>query len=380
MKRSTVMAVGVAGLWAAVAGAQDTGLKVDNVKWAETVKVKGDLRYRVEQVDEEGKDVRDRERIRARLGVDGKANDEVSVGLQMATGASDPVSRNSTLSGGFGGDDMDFGLDLAYIKYAPVDGVEGSAGKIKNPFINVGDLIWDTDLTPEGVAVNTKIGSDKGVEAFGNAGYIWVEERAGESDDTKLYAGQAALKVRFTPETYVLAGGSYYAYDNMENYAVIDWQDLNKSYGNSTRKVVDGSVTNLVYANEYTTVEGFAEAGIWMGVPLRVFGQYAVNTDADAFDTAYLAGAAIGKAKNPKTYEVSYNYYEVEKDAVVGAFADSDRHGGGTDGKGHKFAAKYQMAKNFQLGASYFMNDKTISDDAKEHNYDRVQLDLVASF
>ena len=374
-----MVALGAAGLWAAAAIAQD-GLNVDKVKWAESVKVKGDLRYRVEQIDEEGKDTRDRQRIRARLGVDGKANDQVSVGMQLATGVSDPVSRNATLSGGFGGEGMDLGLDLAYIKYAPLDGVAFVGGKMKNPFINVSDLIWDGDLTPEGIAVNASVGDDKSVELFGNAGYIWVEERSGESDDTMLYAGQAAVKVRLTPELYVLAGGTYYAYENMEGYPVIDFQNTSKSYGNSTRKAVSGSVTNTVYANEYTIAEGFAEIGYWAGVPLRLFGQYAVNTDADAFDTGYLVGAAVGKAKNPGTYELAYSYYEVEKDAVVGAFTDSDRHGGGTDGNGHKISAKYQLAKNWQFGATYFTNSKTISDAAKEHDYERVQLDLVASF
>ena len=40
---------------------------------------------------------------------------------------------------------------------------------------------------------------------------------------------------------------------------------------------------------------------------------------------------------------------ELEKDAVVGAFTDSDRWGGGTDGKGLKFNARSQLLKNVQL-------------------------------
>ena len=59
---------------------------------------------------------------------------------------------------------------------------------------------------------------------------------------------------------------------------------------------------------------------------------------------------------------------------------DSDRWGGGTDGKGHKIYGKYQIMKNLQAGVSYFKDKKKISDAAKTTDYDRMQIDLVASF
>jgi hypothetical protein len=61
-------------------------------------------------------------------------------------------------------------------------------------------------------------------------------------------------------------------------------------------------------------------------------------------------------------------------------FTDSDRWGGGTDGKGHKFYGKYQIMKNLQGGVTYFLDDKKISDPSKTTDYDRLQVDLVASF
>jgi hypothetical protein len=105
-----------------------------------------------------------------------------------------------------------------------------------------------------------------------------------------------------------------------------------------------------------------------------------VNQDAEANDTGWLAGVTLGKAKNVGTWEAGYNYRELEKDAVLGAFTDSDCWGGGTDGRGHKFMARYQIAKNVQLGATYFLNEKPIADSSKTHDYDRLQLDVVASF
>ena len=76
--------------------------------------------------------------------------------------------------------------------------------------------------------------------------------------------------------------------------------------------------------------------------------------------------------------ELDYNYRELEADAVVGAFSDSDSFGGGTDGKGHKVSGKYQIAKNWQFGAAFFMNDIGLEGSSKDYN--RLQLDLIAKF
>ena len=112
-----------------------------------------------------------------------------------------------------------------------------------------------------------------------------------------------------------------------------------------------------------------------------MYAQGVKNTDASTrFDQGQLYGVTVGKAKNPKTFEVGYSYAKLEKDATIGMFTDSDRWGGGTDGKGHKLYAKYQIMKNLQAGIAYFLDDKKISDSAKTTDYDRLQVDLVAAF
>ena len=42
--------------------------------------------------------------------------------------------------------------------------------------------------------------------------------------------------------------------------------------------------------------------------------------------------------------------------------------------------AKYQIAKNLQAGATYFVDTKKISDPAHETDYDRLQVDLQFNF
>jgi hypothetical protein len=358
--------------------------------WTDTVTVKGDVRYRYESIQDDSKKDsngdtinRQRDRIRARLGVEAKPTDDLKVGIELSTGQSDPVSGNQTEGDGFMKDDMK--LNLAYFEWSalPSDSVNEAkftAGKMKNPFINVSDLIWDGDLTPEGVAFKGLWGSEK-VSLLGNAGYIWVKERSAENDDTMLYAGQGAVKIQFVPEVYLLAGASYYAYDNMLGYDVIDWESKNNAYGNSTMKgSVAGSTTNKAYKYEYTPIEYFTELNIWVGIPISIYGQMVSNDEVDDLETGFLYGVLFGKAKNKGTFEVGYAYAELEKDAVVGAFTDSDRWGGGTDGNSHKVQARYQITKNIQVGATYFMGEKLISDDAKTADYERLQVDLVAAF
>ncbi len=347
--------------------------------WADSITVKGDLRYRFENIDEQGKDTRQRDRIRAKLGAASKINDTLKGEIELSTGDKDPVSGNKTIGDGFTKKDM--GLNLAYLDWAPAEGVDVIGGKMKNPFICVGDLIWDSDLTPEGIAFNgtRSMGS---ATVLGNAGYLWVKERATKpEDDSKIYAGQAAFKYDFSDEVYLMAGGSLYSYDNMEGFDVQDWEGKNTPFGNSTvNGTVSGTTTNKAYATGFNLVEGFAKLGIWIGVPVEFYGQYVVNQDADALDTGYLYGIGIGRAKNPGTWECGWNYRELEKDAVVGAFSDSDSWGGGTDGKGHRVYAKYQIAKNLQGGVTYFMDDKAMSDPKKTADYDRLQIDVVAKF
>jgi hypothetical protein len=358
--------------------------------WWDSVTLKGDLRYRYESINDDSKlnanketYTRQRDRIRARLGAEAKCNDNLKAGIEFSTGQSDPVSGNQSLGDGFG--KKEFRLNLGYFDYNFLgdnpNEMHGIAGKMKNPFITMpDDLVWDPDLTPEGLAVKSQFGGGLAT-LLANGGYMWIQERS-DKDDLMLYAGQAAVKLQFIPEVGLTFGASYYGYQDMQGYDVIDWENKNNSYGNSTVKgTVSGGATNKAWASEFTPVVYFVQLDLWVaGVPLATYAQKLSNGDAAAFDQGHLYGVTLGKAKNPKTWEAGYSYAEVEKDATVGMFTDSDRWGGGTDGRGHKVYGKYQIMKNLQAGVSYFLDEKTISDSAKTKDYNRLQVDLVANF
>ena len=344
-----------------------------SLDWVKSIKISGDLRYRYEMIDEEGSDNRNRNRIRARLGITGKVTDDVEVGLRLATSEpfssdkGDPISTNQTLDDAFS--KKSIWLDLAYFKWSPKDsGLNIFGGKMEIPFYRAGSnqLIWDSDLTPEGIAVQyTKSlgGSD---EFFANGGGFWINEVSGGAD-TGLWGIQGGLKHTFTDKSMLTGGASYYSYGNIENSGALIGSGFQGNSNSAGR-----------YVSDYDIAEVFGEYGFKLGqTPAAAFASYVKNTSASTSqDTGWLAGGKLGKCQDLGSWELSYDYRDIEADAVLGALNDSDFIGGGTNGKGHRFGFTYQLAKNLQGALTYFLDDK--GNDS--HDYNRLQADLVFKF
>ncbi len=386
-----IVLAGLSGTcWAAESNAPAATPAPAPKTWVDSITIKGDFRYRNETINDDAKKnankedyTRQRDRIRARVSAEAKCNDNLKAVIGLSTGGNDPISGNQTL--GEGGQKKDMKLDLAYVDYSiladtSANEVHVVGGKMRNPFITMNDdLMWDSDLSPEGAALKSQFGNDT-VTVYGNAASIWLQERDSK-DAGKLSAGQAAVKFRFAPELSLTVGASYYSFQDVQGYDVIDWEGKNNSYGNSTRAgTISGSSTNKAWASDYTPVVYFASLDFWVaGLPVSVFGQELSNGDASKYDQGHLYGVSLGKARNLHTFEVGYSYAELEKDATLGMWTDSDRWGGGTDGKGHKIYGKFQLMKNLQVGISYFKDEKGIA-SGKATDYDRTQIDLLASF
>jgi hypothetical protein len=366
------------------------GALPDSIKWVQNVKISGDLRYRHESIDEEGssnrwKTGRTRHRIRARLMLKAMVNGDWDLVFRLASGAGDPVSTNQTLDEGFS--KKDFRLDLAYFDWHPAafKGLNVFGGKMIFPLYKVGDnqLIWDSDLTPEGLAANymMPLGSSGNNTLHLNGGAFWAEESASDADQS-LWAAQGYLKHAFDKDTYLLGGASYYCYGNVQGNPTI--YDMQEGFGNTTYKIESDDPNTpccdeeeLGYVSDYDLLELFTEYGTKINdMPVSVFGNYVRNMAATTDkDTGWLIGCKLNKAKEPGSWELSYDYRELEADAVLGVFSDSDFIGGGTDGKGHRFGFGYQFTKNIQGALTYFLDEK---DDGND--YRRLQADLILKF
>ena len=132
--------------------------------------------------------------------------------------------------------------------------------------------------------------------------------------------------------------------------------------------------------------------------PLNVYGDIAYNlSDIDkSFDDetgnlAWAVGLSYGRCVAQNSWAFRYEYRNVERDAVIGAFTDSDFGGGGTNSRGHILGAEYMLLKNTRLAVSYFINDNMGSDALRllpvfgsreniDGPYRRLQVDLNFKF
>lgn len=271
-------------------------------------------------------------------------------------------------------DDKNAAMDQAFLTYTPITSLSLRFGKMSQPWIAVDDLVVSCDLNPEGMAANATLGSDA-IGLLLHGGAFVVDERAADKE-TMLYTGQAAVKLEFRKKDYVMAGASVYAYENIENYEL----QVNpaNSFGNATRKLTsekDGvETTTFLYDTGYTIIEGFVEALLDLGVPVKLVAQYIVNTDADKYDTGYLGSATV---KLPAGFAVGYQYRYLEKDATLGCFAESGDFGNGTDVEGHILYLGYDIGKNFNIKVQYAMGQNGI-DDGRDIN--TFKIDLACKF
>ncbi|WP_415059250.1 putative porin, partial [Haliea salexigens] len=136
-------------------------------------------------------------------------------------------------------------------------------------------------------------------------------------------------------------------------------------------------LTFCTYDNNYEELELFATLDIdGLGMPAAVYGHYAQNLDADDEDTAWSAGARLGKASGAGSWQVAYEFASIEADSVLALLSDSNIGGGGTDVRGHKLGAVFAVDKQWHVGLTLFIDNETLSSRFDDPiDYDRVIFD-----
>ena len=336
--------------------------KMAAVSWAERMRWSGDFRYRYENIAAEGKDDRNRNRIRARAYLSADVSDTMVVGLGLATGGEDPVSTNQTLGGG--GSSKPLSVDLAYFEWSGLKNTKVVGGKFKQQQHSAGDfsLLWDSDWRPEG----TSIKYDNGM-FYGTALGTWIESDSNKSQQEFSFGVQAGFNLPLGDSMGLNIGGGYYQFGSAGKQSFFGDGDF---FGNSF-----DPVTNT-YLYDYHEVEGYAELSFdLLDRPTMIFADYVQNLEADENDTGYAFGINYNEAKKQGTWELSYAYKKLEADAVLGLLTDSDFGGGGTNSKGSVVSGAYAFHDNWNFKMTYFLNQTSI-DESDPRDYDRLQLDL----
>lgn len=344
---------------------------------------------------------RHRARIRARLGVRAAVNDQVEAGVRIATGnEEDPVSTNDNL-GDYNNKD-NFLIDRAYLRWEPypdnpfTDFVSW-AGRIPNPFFAT-SLVWDSDVNPEGAAVNFKTQLTPTWDVFANAGIFSIQEVEQFQDDKWMYALQTGLE--YTREDVLKdidtfrakLGLAYYRYENMiakrneaslsppfvENPENDPSAPLFVQKGN-TMKIIDfdGTRFETGLAADYHLLNLTGEFDVGVFDPYHVVLSFDyvrnIGYDEDEVEEAllgtgdykaevdgYSLGLAVGipEVRVFKDWRVYLGFKRLERDAVLDAFTDSDFHLGGTNAEGWVLGAEFGLLQNVWLSAKWISADE----------------------
>jgi len=329
------------------------GLAEGLPKFIQETKFSGDLRlrYQWEEASNATKEDRQRGRFRLRFGFDTTVNDKTKAGIRLATGAKEPTSTNQTFDDDFVGKPI--AVDRAYINYQPTSSLSLAGGKLSNPYFTT-DLLWDSDVNPEG-AYLSYAPAFTAVSPFVTIGFFSLDESRVWSADPCLISTQIGMKTKIAGHPLQLAFG-YNNFMGLKGKKVTDVSPNYNKKGNSLsaddRWIYDYRV--LAADMEYSPFQ-------WQignqSLPLKLYGQYLRNVypgvPADQ-KSGWLAGFSLGKTKSRGDWEFGYNYRRLGADATLDILTDSDFHGGGTNGRGHKFTVSYAAAKNTVFGLTYF--------------------------
>jgi hypothetical protein len=364
----------------------------------------GDMRLRMENFwydeDELGNEQDNRARFRYRLRVGALApiNDYVDAGFRLASGEDDLRSTNQSA----GRNDEDFDPDSIFIDQAFVafkapkhwlgegGSLKATGGKIANPFLwkNSKDyMLWDNDINPEGGAVQLALKPAEMWTLYANTGYFVLDENTSASDPHVLGV-QGGFDVLPSDLVSLGARATWYEWQSLDadfyGRGVDGTGGSTSSAGNLPGGLSDGSKFG---AGELAAYFRYAGIEDW---PIRVFGHYAQNFDAeetllaDEEDTGWGAGVEVGDAK--KFVLIGAGYYELEANFWPSQFIDSDLFDGVTNRKGWTLYAARQLFTNTELNLTLFSSDELEDDvppfDDSVANADRfrLQTDIVVKF
>jgi hypothetical protein len=344
--------------------------------WIQNLAIKGDLRLRYQEDTDKSKNfTRQRERLRLRLGFETRVIENVKAGFGLATGQlttasgdvydKEPTSTNYTFGNGFSKPTCM--VDYGFLEYTPYNGVVLTGGKMKagTQRWQASDLLWDTDVNPDGVALNLNKDVNvlnSAVNLFFNTSWLILNELNADIVNPEMYIFQPGFKISqgiFSLKAAVA----------LENFNVI-----NKNTGYYGTPTFD-------YKNISPSVElGIKEIGKYC---LNIFGDTTKNTNSkvktDKNASAY--GLRFGDEKIQKfgNWQLTYMLRKIEKNAWLNKLGDSDAYGGENNSKGYEGILNFGLTSNTSLALDYYSMDKIIGKTSTTKKT-VLQVDVVCKF
>lgn len=341
----------------------------------------GDVRFRLDTRAPNHMVADPRFRVRLRIGATGEFGDSAFWGFRLATGTGDPVSRNQTLAGGDANGGSMIGIDSAYVGFRPVAPLAIMVGKMPSPYWACQGL-FDDDLTPEGATLSWKIHPGKKGDTVRDVnlmtGFYWLRESRAITFDP--FAVLSQVRATFGP---VQTGVGFYYYAGLNKLTAAGMP----AWGNPT------NLGSQVIAGAYGqprmfVVHGRAAGGFEVGsFPVNVSGDLYYNASTTWIpNTAEKLGWEV-QVNMPKAGKWNGRYAnlmirgaESGEWSTFSGWSDSDL--GEMSGYRAGIHAKYTVpvAKNVDLGASYFHYDQRTPYTGGSMSTHRFMLDLMGKF
>ena len=389
---------------------------------------------------------RSRERYRFRLGLRGTLADDWFFGLRIET-STNPRSTNVTFgddAGPFGKTSDSIGIGQAYLGYSGLRDFRFTVGKMPNPFVNT-LMVWDGDINPEGMAEQwkhtfnlnwgggqtttpaeyskdgkstaavTSEPSHMTIDVFANLGQFVYDDANPENtfgarsvsggrlvpnSDAWMFGWQLGAKFNFTKTTYLQLAPTLYNYSGTgDTFNTFYSGDPDRLAGTPLAR----TARNQTGINSLLIFDVPAEFGwTWGETPFRIFGDMAVNFEADdralaaghpeAGDQryAYQIGLGIGKIKGKHDWELKAWYQHTEQYALDPNLVDSDFFDSRVNMEGFVVQAGYALSDAVIFNLSYGYGDQAdgtlgtggVGDIALNplRNYQIFQADLNVKF
>lgn len=314
----------------------------------------GDVRLRYEPFFQDGSPTRQRERARARLNLTGKLSDELAGGVSIATGALDDVnSTNQSLTGFFTRKTV--GFDKYFLVYKPkwFKQLALTGGKFTYPWYRT-PLTFDNDLNPEGFAQTLSFDIKNPVlKNITLVGFELPFNEASGAYDSFIFGAQLQTRWKLSEKAGLGLYASGVNFNRADPIAAaIAGGTLRPSLANSNtyRTVIgaDGKPVVVGYASKFAYLDLIGQfdykwSGRW---PMMLMFNSVNNTrGATQQRSAYWAEIAFGQLREAKDVQFGYSYIWIEKDAVIGAFNESDLRSS-TNVKNHRLLLGYQGFNN----------------------------------
>lgn len=335
----------------------------------------GDFRYRQQMETQAPKQQRSIQRIQARFGLTSQLHEDLKVTLRLMTGSS-ANSGNQTL-----GDEKspgmprrNFGLDQAFFDYKPLSVLNIYGGKMPQPltFAGKNQMLLDRDITLEGLGLKYSQPLSDEWSFFTQGGMFWVRENydsqfGEEQTDNFLNAIQIGAQWKKQDWTVLFGVGSFSYTDLKDNPPA---NITSGATGNGNTLDINGN-----YPTNFDIEQAFIEVKKkFDSLDVSAFYETLKNKDAETLNKAH----AYGLIAAYKAWSLTWTQEEVQKDAVLGVFTDSDFGGGLTSTRGQVWSVAYKITKKVQVQYTVFKNENSI--DTIPMDYDRTHIDLLMTF